>query len=620
MTVVFELISIACDQGKVIKMPRSVVGLNIGSRFIKAVELRQGRGGAIEVSALGIAPTPEAALAAGEILQPDALVDALKELLREAGIRSKDTVVTIAGQAAVVVRVTEVPKMPYKELVSTMALEIEREVPFAPDSIRKDFVPLRDMDEVSEGETVPVLYAAVRNDVLETYIDVLLKAGLNPIAVEVEPLASVRALIDLPQSMQEGSEFGQNDLVVIVNIGAESSDVIVTHGGIIAFPRILPIGSDEFTVAISDALGLDRTEAERLKQEEGTAWIEELMTMPRGYTSTAGESETTPIDELGMSELGMDEIETDGGTPTDDDDFTLELDEEPKEEGKKKGSEYADEFTLELPLEQQAEPEQPTASGEEETEELTLPLDFAFEVEMEQGGQEMEPEGMGIEEIGIEEVGLEETEEAQPAEDEFDYNFGVEELAEEAEQVGVPSEFTLEGETISLEQTKAEETKVEEFQLEVEPTAVSQPQKSAEGEEMETESIIQPPEGAKTTVSDVDVFEGATPTPVVTARYIFDAIESRLHDLATEIVRSVEYYTGKVPNAEVRLIYIIGGGARLNGLDKFLEYQLGVPVKVGNPFRYLKLDPVVARYGRAYIDDIAPYMVIALGAALRELL
>ncbi|MFA4014941.1 MAG: hypothetical protein RUDDFDWM_000007 [Candidatus Fervidibacterota bacterium] len=599
-------------------MPRNVVGLNIGSRFIKAVELRHGRGGVIEVSALGIAPTPEAALAAGEILQPDAVVDALKELLREAGIRAKDTVVTIAGQAAVVVRVTEVPKMPYKELVSTMALEIEREVPFAPDSIRKDFIPLRDMDEVSEGETVPVLYAAVRNDVLETYIDVLLRAGLNPVAVDVEPLASVRALIDLPQSMQEESEFGQNDLVVIVNIGAENSDVIVTHGGVITFPRILPIGSDEFTIAISDALGLDRTEAERLKQEEGTAWIDELMTAQRKYPSAVGESETTPIDELGgISELGMDEIETDGGTPTnDEDEFTLEFDEEPKEESEKQeGSQYTDEFTLEQPT----EPEQPTVSMEGETEDLTLPTDFASEAGTEQQQEEMEFEG-----IGLEEIGFEETEETQPMEDEFDYDFGIEELTEGAEHVSALSEFTLEGETVSIEQARVEEKKADEFQLEVEPTTVSQPQKLSEDKEMEMESVVQPPEEVegegvegKVTISDS---EEPVQTPVVTARYIFDAIESRLHDLATEIVRSVEYYTGKVPNAEVKLVYIIGGGARLNGLDKFLEYQLGVPVKVGNPFRYLELGPVEARYGRAYIDDIAPYMVIALGAALRELL
>ncbi|MCS7254740.1 MAG: pilus assembly protein PilM, partial [Armatimonadetes bacterium] len=154
-------------------MPRSVLGLNIGSRFIKAVELRSKRGG-IEVAAIGIAPTPEAAIAAGEILQPDVLIEALRELIRDAGIRAKDTVVTIAGQASVVVRVTEVPKMSHKEFVSTMALEIEREVPFDPGSIRKDYVMLRDMDEVEEGGTVPVLYAAVRSDVIDTYIDVLL--------------------------------------------------------------------------------------------------------------------------------------------------------------------------------------------------------------------------------------------------------------------------------------------------------------------------------------------------------------------------------------------------------------------------------------------------------------
>lgn len=628
--------------------------MNIGSRFIKAVELRSKRGG-IEVAALGIAPTPEAAIAAGEILQPDMLIEALKELIRDAGIKARDTVVTIAGQASVVVRVTEVPKMSHKEFVSTMALEIEREVPFDPSSIRKDYIVLRDMDEVEEGETVPVLYAAARNDVVDTYIDVLIKAGLNPIAIDVEPLAVVRALIDLPRSIQGDGEFGPNDLVVIVNIGAESSDVVVVHGGVIAFPRVLPIGSDEFTLAISDALALDRTEAEKVKQEVGTTWIEELMTEPGRRPPVARESETMPVDELGLTELGMGELEhmTDGGTPVDDsggenrdDEFTLdfEIDEEPERE-RKEGERKEPQFSLEgepfterteseteFPTEQikgglelEEQPTEPVSERQtDETQQFELPeLDISFGEPIEQ---------LETREVELEEVSLTEPQAAKAEETTlvggFDLDFG-EEVGEglqaELTLEGVPTEPAVEVPSKAIHEEIKLETEVgpAEFKLEIEaaPTGAAE-ELTVEGLEGKVaEETVQPPQPTRVIPSTgVEVFEEVEPTVTVTARYIFEAIESRLHDLATEIVRSVEYYTSRVPSAEVKLVYIIGGGARLKGLDKFLEYQLGVPVKVGNPFRYLELAPVISRYGQAYIDDIAPYMVVALGAALSELL
>lgn len=619
-------------------MRRSIVGLNIGSYFMKVVELRSKRGG-IEVAALGIAPTPEAALAAGEILQADVLVEALRELIREAGIRTKDTVVTIAGQAAVIVRVTDVPKMPPKEFASTMALEIEREVPFDPSSIRRDYITLRDLDEVEEGETVPVLYAAARSDVVDTYIDVLLKSGLNPIAVDVEPLAVMRALIDLPQSVQGDGEFGPNDLVVIVNIGAESSDLVVIHNGVITFPRIVPMGSDELTLAISDALGLDKTNAERFKQEIGTAWIEELMTAPEKRPPLTRESETMPVDELGMSEIDMGDLEhmTDGGTPADEGDeeefsFELNLDEgqefgekkTEKSEGGEGAKEGKPQFSFEL--EEETKPlefahEQPTEPLKEEQ------LDSLPELELPFGEFAELPSGRE-QEVEIEEVSLGETEVEGVKETlvgDFDLNFGEEVVTQPTEYISeaLTEELTLEGAP-----TETKPTEGFKLELEEQPTPTLPKEEATEGlsverleAERKAEEITRPtPMPSPTTPLDVfEEREEVTPT-IVTARYIFEAIEGRLHDLATEIVRSVEYCTSKMPNAEVKLVYIIGGGARLKGLDKFLEYQLGVPVRVGNPFRYLELAPVISRYGQAYIDDIAPYMVVALGAALREML
>lgn len=575
---------------------------------MKIVELRGARG-AIEVTAMGIAPTPEAALAAGEILQPEVVVEALRDLVREAGVRSKDAIISIAGQAAIVVRVTEVPKMPYKELVSTMSFEIEREVPFAADEIRKDFIPLRDMEEVPEGETVPVLYAAVREEVVNTYVDVLFQAGLQPRAIDVEPLAILRTVVDLPQSLSEDGGFGPNDLAIVINIGAESTEVAVLHGGIIAFPRVLPLGGDEFTAAISDALGLDRTEAERVKQEMGTAWIEEPTVQP---PESAGPPEEPTAPTIPVGEVP--------GAPT----VPAET-EAPEEET----------FDFDLPsLEtepQASAPAQPEQLAEQPSETVSDQVKEDIELEFTLPGEQKETST-------TEEREAEATEREAPGELELDFDFDLEEgttpapTAESSEQkeTEVTSEFELDleapPETVEAPPTQpAEEQEeiseqVEQIeqleQLEqVEQVGAQAGPPLIEGEGQPT--VPAPPE-ALGEVGAEDM--AATGAEFVTARYIFDAIEAKLHDLATEIVRSVEYYTSKVPDAEVKKVYLVGGGARLKNLDRFLEQQLGVPVEVANPFKYLDASAMIERFGEAYVNEIAPYMVIAVGLALRELL
>jgi Tfp pilus assembly PilM family ATPase len=98
-------------------MPKSVLGINMGNHSIKVVELTR-RGNSFVVQNLLTAPTKEA-IVSGEMIQPDVVATTLKEMLKSAGVKTKDAVIAIGGQSGVVVRVTELPKMPRKELAES---------------------------------------------------------------------------------------------------------------------------------------------------------------------------------------------------------------------------------------------------------------------------------------------------------------------------------------------------------------------------------------------------------------------------------------------------------------------------------------------------------------------
>ena len=244
------------------------VGLDIGSKYMKAVELVPGRNG-VTVKALAMAPTPPEVMDSGVIVDPKTLADAVKKMLKEAGIGTKRVVSSVAGQGALVVRVIEVPRMSLSELAEAMKWEVERHVPFAADEVIMDYQPVVREGDDENSENMEVLMAVAQQEMIDRHVSMIFSAGLSPAAIDVEPLAAARCLIEL------GPNPYAPKTVAIINIGAASTDIGIFRDGILAFPRTLPIAGDTMTQAISQAMGVDAEQAEELKRRYGEVVLSE---------------------------------------------------------------------------------------------------------------------------------------------------------------------------------------------------------------------------------------------------------------------------------------------------------------------------------------------------------
>ncbi len=271
-----------------------LVGIDIGSQQIKIVEMRPGKAGLV-VSALGLGPTPPGIIQNNIITDPAAMGLAVKQLMKDSGIKEKRAVGCLSGQNAVVIRIIEVPRMTDAELKETMKWEVERHVPFAPSETMLDYQPLVPLTpEAASGPNMEVLLAVAQQDAVNSYLDTLFAAGLDPVALDVEPLALSRALLDLqggqpvsrPQ-MPAGEQAFLNgglptETVAIVNIGAANTDIAIFQGDQLAFPRSLPLAGDSLTRAIGEALQLPAEQAERIKRELGVVQLDRMAV----YTGT----------------------------------------------------------------------------------------------------------------------------------------------------------------------------------------------------------------------------------------------------------------------------------------------------------------------------------------------
>jgi len=258
-----------------------VVGLDIGTTTIKAVEVRPGRQKP-QLAAVGIVPTPEGLIANDIITDTQALGQTIKQLLTENGIQSRTLVSSVAGQSSVVVRVIEIPRPGPGELEQMIKWEVERQVPFAAENTILDYAVIErvlpGIEPAGESENIEVLFAIAQQDLIDAHIEAVVGAGLDPKVIDVEPLAICRSLLDI--TPQAGDE-----TVAIINMGAKATEIDIFSRKLISFARLLPLGGDAFTRAISDALGQPLEHAERLKREMAEVILEEL---PAGPGAGAG--------------------------------------------------------------------------------------------------------------------------------------------------------------------------------------------------------------------------------------------------------------------------------------------------------------------------------------------
>ena len=101
-------------------------------------------------------------------------------------------------------------------------------------------------------------------------------------------------------------------------------------------------------------------------------------------------------------------------------------------------------------------------------------------------------------------------------------------------------------------------------------------------------------------------------TGIIENSDIYPVINPILHQFATELERTFDFYKAQSHEAKVNRIVLFGGGANLKGLDKFLSNELGTSVEIGSPLRGIKVDS--ARFPG--IADIAPGLGAAIGLVL----
>jgi type IV pilus assembly protein PilM len=240
---------------------RSLIGLDIGSHALKVVGLVPA-GSGFKVARLGVAPTPAGAVADGVAASAETLSVAIRNLLSTAGIKG-NRVVTALGGEAVIVRELKLPEMPDAELEQAVAYEAERYLPYGVRDVSRDFQVL---GKAAEEGQLEILLVAARKEVVSRQLAALQMAGLSTQTLDVAPFSMLRAV-----GRRNGAAAGT---VVYVDLGAESSDIIIVEGERLRLARNITTGGNAVTKAIQEALSIEFGAAQTMKEERAQLLLE----------------------------------------------------------------------------------------------------------------------------------------------------------------------------------------------------------------------------------------------------------------------------------------------------------------------------------------------------------
>ena len=95
-----------------------------------------------------------------------------------------------------------------------------------------------------------------------------------------------------------------------------------------------------------------------------------------------------------------------------------------------------------------------------------------------------------------------------------------------------------------------------------------------------------------------------------------DIIEQVSQNIASEVARSLDFYSATNADDRISRIYLSGGMALTAGLDTLIERAVGYPVELLNPFENIS---VSKKLDADELASIAPSLAVAVGLAMRRM-
>jgi type IV pilus assembly protein PilM len=233
---------------------KPLVGLDIGSSSVKAVELTKSKKG-YQITGFACESLGPDAVVDGAIMDSPAVADAIKRTLASGKFSPKSVAAGVSGHSVIVKRVV-LPVATEQEVDASIQFDAEQYIPFGLSEVNMDYQVVGPADSDEGG--MEVLLVAAKKDKIQNHTSVINLAGRTADVVDIDAFA-------LQNAFEANYTVDPLAVVALLNIGASLMNINITKGGMPLFIRDVSVGGNQYTDILQKELQLSFQEAEDLK-------------------------------------------------------------------------------------------------------------------------------------------------------------------------------------------------------------------------------------------------------------------------------------------------------------------------------------------------------------------
>lgn len=231
---------------------KSMVGVDIGSSSVKAVEL-EGKNGSFQLVSLGYQGLPSDSIVDGQIMELNSVANAIGQIFNQQKIKTTRVAAGVNGHSVIVKNIV-LPQMSEAELEESFSWHAEEHIPFDISDVHLDYHVMGKSDDA-----INVLMAAVKHDKVANLKQTIQLAGKQPALIDVDAFA-LQNCYELNYSPQPGQ------IVALLNIGASTTNINILNGARSVFTRDATFGGNQYTSLLQKELGMTFEQAEQVKR------------------------------------------------------------------------------------------------------------------------------------------------------------------------------------------------------------------------------------------------------------------------------------------------------------------------------------------------------------------
>jgi type IV pilus assembly protein PilM len=247
---------------------KGLVGLDIGSSAVKAVELKK-RGDSYELANFGLELLGQDTVVDGAIMDALSVSAAIERIFAENKIKTRNVATSVSGHSVIVKRIT-VSAASSQELDAAIPYEAQQHIPFDISDVNLSYQPL---GESPSGQGMDVMLVAAKREKILNHTNVLSQANKTPWVVDYDGFAMFNAF-------EANYEVSPDTIVALLNIGASITNIVVGRGGSPLFTRDVSVGGNQYTDILQKELDLSYEDAEKLKQGQEVGSVTQEQKIP----------------------------------------------------------------------------------------------------------------------------------------------------------------------------------------------------------------------------------------------------------------------------------------------------------------------------------------------------